>query len=88
MQVQAVNQLAVRKYSEFSTSLSMAETSLAGLELLIKKANDPNKKFQGPNAVTKDELLGMHKRAVDSLEILRAAARKYQVELQSKGWRV
>jgi len=88
MQVQTVNKYAVRKYNEFGFAISQCEIALGAVELLIKKCSDVDKKFKSPMAATKDELLGFQKRAQESLTDLRVAARKYQIELQSKGWRV
>lgn len=88
MQVQAVNNHAVKKYNEFCAAMKVVDQALAGMELLIKKANDPNKRFVAAGAITKDELQGMYKAAHEEFVTLSNAARKYQSELQSRGWRV
>lgn len=88
MQIQAVNKHAVAKYNEFVHAQAAVEVSMSNLELLLKKASDTHRKFVPAGATTKEELSTMHKAATEQLQELKAAARKYAAELQSRGWRV
>jgi hypothetical protein len=92
MQVQTVNKHAERKYAEFQFAISSVENALGAVELMLKKCSDPHEKMK-PSAiantrVSKEELEGFKRQAIDALAELKTAARKYKIELTSKGWRV
>lgn len=88
MQVQSVNNHAVRKYEQFATAMGQVMAALESLGDLLKKAEMPDKRFQSGTLATPEELQDMHRHAGEQLETLRNAAKKYEAELMSRGWRV
>ncbi|SFJ41528.1 hypothetical protein SAMN05421835_105149 [Amycolatopsis sacchari] len=87
MQIQAVNRRAKERYSAFVTSMDLVLEAMDGLTPLIEKVDD---RHEGPGwtVATQDELTGYRQQALDALERLRAAAKKYETELVSRDWRV
>lgn len=87
MQIEAMNRRARERYSTFVTSMDMVLQALEGLNELIGKVDD---KHTGPGwtVATQDELTGYRMQAVDELERLRVAAKKYETDLVSREWRV
>lgn len=87
MQIEAINRWARERYSTFVTSMDMVLEALEGLDELIAKVDDKHA-GQGWTVATQDELRGFRTQAVDELERLRLAAKKYEAELVSRDWRV
>ena len=88
-QIQAVNQHAMRKFSEFEFAMQHVANSLAETEALIKSMNEgQDKRIKGFQVPTKKELMELRKKAVAALDALRRAAKQYEAELISRGWRV
>jgi hypothetical protein len=87
MQIEAMNRRARDRYSTFVSSMDLVLEALAGLDALIGKVDDKHA-GAGWTVATQDELKGYRMQAVDELERLRVAAKKYETELVSREWRV
>jgi hypothetical protein len=87
MQIEAVNRRARERYGVFVTAMDMVLETLEGLDELIGRVDDKHA-GSGWTVATQDELKGYRMQAVDELERLRTAAKKYETELVSRDWRI
>jgi hypothetical protein len=87
MQIEAMNRRARERYSTFVTSMDLVLQALEGLNQLIDKVDDKHT-GSGWTVATQDELKGYRMQALDELQRLRVAAKKYETELVSREWRI
>jgi hypothetical protein len=87
MQVQAINRRAQERYGTFVSAMDLVLDALDGLNALIDKVDDRTV-TDGWTVATKEELQGYRRQAFDELERLRTVAKKYEIELVSREWRL
>lgn len=87
MQVAVVNRRAQERYGAFVGAMDVAGEALLVVDKLIDAA-DETRAAGTWTVATPDELQGYRIAAMDALERLRTAAKKYEVELVSRDWRV
>lgn len=87
MQIAAVNERARRKYGEFVSAIDFVAEALESARHVIQLM-DRKAPSGGWTVATKGELAGMRRRAFEELDALRVQAKKYEVELVSREWRL
>lgn len=87
MQIEAINRRARERYGTFVATMDLVLEALQGLDELIEKVDDKHA-GSGWTVATQDELKGYRMQAIDELERLRVAAKKYETELVSRDWRI
>ncbi|QGK71202.1 hypothetical protein GIY23_18240 [Allosaccharopolyspora coralli] len=89
VQVQAANRHAIRKYEEFCKALDMVRQALDEAQPLIKTINGKaTGRMDGWKIPSRQQVEKTYGKARTELDALNQAAKKYEKELISRGWRV
>lgn len=86
---QSINNMALRRYEEFTGAIETVRIALEEADALIQamKDTEPNRSL-GWQVPDKKEVVAARRKAAEFLDALRAAAQKWEKELVSRGWRV